>query len=135
MADSTLPVLAALKSLLIGDTGVSALVSGRVYTDVPQKPDFPYVAFGPIITDPWDSSCSDGNELFPQIDSWSRNPGPAECLRINAAINAALHDKTLTVAGNEHVLMRVDNSRYMRERDNETHHGVIRLRILTQKEY
>lgn len=134
MADSTLPVLAALKALMVADTGVSALVAGRVYTDVPQPPVFPYVSFGPILTDPWDASCVDGNEVFPQIDVWSRKPGPAECLEIMGAINAAIHFQPITLTGHDHVLMSVDSSRHLRDRDNETHHGVIRLRILTQSQ-
>lgn len=131
MSDATLPVLAALKSRLKADAGVSALVSDRIYTDVPQGAAFPYIAFGPIVAEPWDSSCTNGSEIFPQIDVWSRKPGPAECLSVRGAVYAALHDQTLAVANNDHVLMRVDNARYMRDRDGETHHGIIRLRILT----
>lgn len=133
MADSTLQVVAALKSALKADAGVSALVAGRVYTDVPQPPTFPYIAFGPLLTAPWDASCIEGAEISVQIDAWSRKPGPAECLFINAAIRAALHTRPLAVSGHNHVLMRVDSTRYLLDRDNETHHGVNRLRILTQE--
>lgn len=133
MADSALSVIGAVKSALIADAPLSALIDGRVYTDVPQPPVFPYISFGPILSEPWDASCAGGSEMFVQIDTWSRKPGPAECLKIQAFIRDALHAASLGLSGHDHILMRVDSARYMRDRDNETHHGATRLRILTQK--
>ena len=101
MADGpALALQASLVSALKADAGVAALVADRVYDEPPQAVVFPYVRIGEIIARQADTDKTYGFEIAFGIEAYSRpNSGRVEAARIAAAVQAALHDKTLTVTG------------------------------------
>lgn len=132
MADSTLPVQAAIVAALKADAGVAALVGGRVYDRAPEDAAFPYLSIGPEIAQPFEAQALDGWEMSLQLDAWSRKPGRVECRQIMAASYAALHDAALSVAGEHLVMVVLELQLTMDDPDGVTTHGVQKFRIITE---
>ncbi|ETX26441.1 DUF3168 domain-containing protein, partial [Roseivivax isoporae] len=112
---------------LVADAGVGALVSDRIYDNVPNGVTFPYVSFGPTqeITD--DEQCIDGEEHVFQIDVWDRSQARlSPTKRIAGAVKAALHDAALTLPDPYALaFIRVTSTRTMRDPDGITGHGIV----------
>jgi len=141
MSDPSLPLQAALIARLLADTAVKALVSKRIYDEVPDDKKriadtgkaFPYVSLGDMQVLPDKADCIDGTEVFVQIDAWSRAQGYPEVKHIGAAIVAALDDQPLTVTGYTAVVFEIQNIQYLRDPDGLTRHAALSFRALIDK--
>lgn len=130
-ADSTLPLQAAIVAALKADGGFSALVSGRVHDRTPEGVVFPYVSLGVEQGEPFDAAAMAGWDVSWQIDTWSRKPGKVEARQIMAAVNAALHEATLTVDGHQFIRGVLEFQTALSDPDGLTTHGVQRFRFIT----
>ncbi|MCZ4351533.1 DUF3168 domain-containing protein [Roseovarius aestuarii] len=102
MADGyALALQKSLVSALKADAGVTALVSGRVYDEPPQKAKRPYVRIGVIAPRPLRSSCASAAAVTFGIEAHSRpvTSGRVEATRCAEAVVAALDTAALTVTG------------------------------------
>lgn len=134
MSDPSLPLQKAIIDALKAASGVTSIVSQRIYDEVPEKvsPAFPYITLGPLQVLPDKADCIDGTEAFPQIDAWSRRIGFPEIKQIGAAIIAALDDQPPVVAGFTCVIFEIQSVNYLRDPDGETRHAALTFHALLQ---
>lgn len=96
---------------------------------VPTASDFPFIEFGASQALPVDAGGDDGLELYFDIHSYSRTGGQKQLHDVMAAIYAALHHQSFTVAGADSCHCWLDRDRVITEPDGETRHGVQTFRI------
>jgi hypothetical protein len=121
MADGfALAIQKGLRTILAADAGITALVAGRVYDEPPQAVTFPYVRFGNINSNAFDTPTTLGALVDISIEVHSRSPsGRVEATQIAEAVRAALHrqETSVTVAG--HTLVELICEAISVTRDNE----------------
>tara|TARA_B110000971_G_scaffold34876_1_gene32747 strand:+ start:550 stop:966 length:417 start_codon:yes stop_codon:yes gene_type:complete len=91
-------VLAALKA----NSGVTNLVSSRIYDEPPQDVVFPYLRFNTIQPNAFDTDTAQGALVDISIEAHSRSAsGRVEAAQIAEAVQAALHrqETSVTVVG------------------------------------
>ncbi|MCP8894297.1 DUF3168 domain-containing protein [Shinella daejeonensis] len=131
----------AIVARLETDAGVSALVAGRVYDDVPPENEriedtgaaWPYVSMGPSDELSDDADCIDGFEISFQIDCWSRAVGFPEVRKVADAVRRALHDEDLPLAENAMVSFRHRITRVMRDPDGKTSHAALSFTAVVEQ--
>jgi len=119
----------AIYTRLAGDAALAALVATRLYDNVPGDAGLPYLALGENETRDWPG----GTEHRLALHAFSRGGGRAEAKRIMGAVNAALHDASLTLEGHELVNLRFLDGTTRREADGMTWRGTIRFRAVTEQ--
>lgn len=130
MADNSLEIQKAITSTL--RSGVASL-SSRVYDLAPQNPTFPYVSYGPALSEPYDGVGMDGWECLFEVHTWSRpaTRDRAECQSIMSNIEQLLHGQVLTLDSEAFVNGRMVSSRTLADPDGVTVHGIQRFRFIT----
>ena len=120
---------------LTSDAPLLALLGGpRLYDDVPQRADFPYLTFGQTLARDWSTGTEDGNEHILTVHVWSQARGKKETHEIMDALRSALHDQPLTLSGHRLINLRHEHSEARRDPDGETIHGIVRCRATTEPE-
>ncbi|NOT71302.1 MAG: DUF3168 domain-containing protein [Hyphomicrobium sp.] len=133
MASAGFALQKALFSKLTADAGVTAVLGGaRIYDDVPNRAEFPYLTFGQTTERDWSTGSEPGHEHIFTLHVWSRARGRKEADDVMSATAAALHDQALTLDGHRLVNLRHEFSDARREPDGETYHGVARYRAITE---
>lgn len=133
MASASFALQKALFSKLTADAAVTAVLGGaRIYDDVPNRAEFPYLTFGQTTERDWSTGSEPGHEHIFTLHVWSRARGRKETDDVMAAAVAALHDSALTLDGHRLVNLRHEFSDARREPDGETYHGVARYRAVTE---
>jgi Protein of unknown function (DUF3168) len=118
---------------LTADTALLALLGApRLYDDVPQRADFPYLTFGQSVARDWSTGSEDGNEHILTLHVWSQAKGKKEAHEIMGALRTALHDQSLTLLGHRLINLRHEHSEARRDPDGETTHGIVRYRATTE---
>ena len=118
---------------LVVDAGILALLgSPRVYDDVPQRVELPYLTIGQTTVRDWSTGTEPGDEHQLTLHVWSRAEGRHETHELMAALKAALHGRHLSLDGHRLVNLRHELSEARREADGETYHGIVRLRAVTE---
>lgn len=109
-------------------------LSCPVYDAVPQTAAYPYVVLGDEVrrnSDPVSGRRRDTRYRY--LNIWSQHKGQSQVMQIMAEIDAALHDKPLTLSTGDVVSVRIDNSSTSRDADGETFMGRVTLKIITQR--
>jgi hypothetical protein len=123
----------AVYAALSGDAALIALLGGsRIYNDVPRGAALPYVTLGESTVRDWSTGSDDGHEHLITVLVWSRANGEREAHQILSAVEAALDNAALTVAGARLVNLRHEFSEVRRDADGETSRGLMRLRAVTE---
>ncbi|KAB2910820.1 MAG: DUF3168 domain-containing protein [Hyphomicrobiaceae bacterium] len=118
---------------LSADATLLGLLGGaRIYDDVPQAADFPYLTFGQSTVRDWSTATEAGDEHILTLHVWSQAKGRREAHEIMGAVRTALHDQGLSLAGHRLVNMRHEFSEARRDPDGETYHGIVRYRAVTE---
>jgi Protein of unknown function (DUF3168) len=118
---------------LASDAPLLALLgSPRIYDDVPQGADFPYLTFGHGLARDWGTGSEDGNEHILTLHVWSQAKGKKEAHEIMGALRTALHDQPLTLSGHRLINLRHEQSEARRDPDGETYRGIARFRAVTE---
>lgn len=133
MADADLELQGAIIAALKAAPDVVALVGPRIYDTVPDNPVFPYVSYGPVDILADDADCIETQDVFIQIDTWSRAVGFPEVKRLNDAVRAALHQNDLALPVNALVLLQHRQTRTLRDPDGLTSHGAISLEAFVER--
>ncbi len=91
MADGFLLALQkGLRAALVANTDVAAIVSARIYDEPPQPVVFPYIRFGDISPNVFDTDTTLGPLVDVSIQAHSRSAsGRVEAARIASALSAA----------------------------------------------
>lgn len=117
-----------------------SVISGlglTVYDAAPQAADgasvasWPYVEVGMIILNVWDTYAETGHDFAARIHTHSRSGSMAEAKGIQGQIWAALHRKSLTVAGHNFINLIRESSEVTRAPDG-SYHGVCAYRGLIE---
>lgn len=126
MSDPALAVQTAIYAAL------DAALSVPVYDSAPQDAAFPYVTFDfqDVANRDMLNQRMDNRTFYFAV--WSDYRGQKEVLEVMAAIDAALHEKRLTLSTGRLVQMRVLSKRTNREPDGLTYMGQLRLQVLTE---
>lgn len=111
---------------------VSLLGSARIYDDVPQRAELPYVTFGQSLVRDWSTDTEDGHEHILTLHVWSRVPGRKQVYEIIDVLKGLLHEQAPVLAEHRIVNLRHELSEARRDGDGETYHGIIRFRIVTE---
>ena len=133
MSSASFALQAAIFSKLTADAPVLAALGGaRIYDEVPTRAEFPYLTFGQSTERDWSTATDLGHEHIFTLHVWSRARGRKEADVALAAVEAALHDQALTLAGHRLINLRHEFSDARREPDGETYHGIARYRAVTE---
>lgn len=124
----------ALLTALKADATLAAIVDTRVYDNVPQKTDYPYVAIGDDTFGDLGSHTFKGMEITVNIHCWSQYAGRKQVKQMMEAIYDLLHEGTLTLSGHTVVFSRFEFAETMKDPDGVTHHGIQRFRVITRRQ-
>ena len=109
MADSALVVIKAVIVTLKANPTLAAIVGDRIYTDVPQKTDFPYVVVS-VQSEPFAACDFSGQSHDLRVQAFSRQAGIAECLNIRKAALDALDRKETDISLSSGTLVKCEYS-------------------------
>lgn len=130
MSDPALALQASQVSALKGDSALTALITQRVYDEVPEAPTFPYVVVGDVQVLGQDTEdCGDGSEVFSRVHVWSRAVGFPETKRIAAEVRRVLK-VTPTLSGFTVTVVEFVQTQFLNDPDGLTRHAVIEHRYL-----
>ena len=136
MADGfALALQKGLRAALVANSGVTALVSTRVYDEPPQNVTFPFLRFGDITPNAFDTDTKVGASVDITLEASSRSAsGRVEAVQIVEAVNAALHrqEASVTVTGFTLVELIFQTHSVTREPDGRGYTAVIALRALLE---
>ena len=124
---------AFLVQTLLSNSAVSAIVSDRVWDDIPASPQYPYCSIGPNYHNRRDVDCIRVREHYFQIDCWTQRQGRRDQVNdltdaIEAALDGAVGDLgTHALLTCDVVLVRV-----LDEPDGEKH-GVVQIRAIIEE--
>ena len=132
MADSTLIVLKGVIAKLLATTGLTAITSTRVYSDVPEPTAFPY-ALVEIGSEPW--AQDDGSHMSHKITvhGFSRKNSPSEAVNIAAQVYDALDRQEAAISVDSgNILQCVFDGVKTTFKDNDgiTWHSVIEFNLI-----
>lgn len=133
MADYALQVIQAVIKALKADVAVSALVD-KVYSDVPQKTDFPY-ALVSIQSQPFAADDFSGQQHTLRVQAFSRKASIKECLQIRAAVFNALDRQESSIVLQAGTLIKCEHAEMSDafiEDDGKTWQSVTEFNIITQ---
>ncbi|MCH2096735.1 MAG: DUF3168 domain-containing protein [Rhodobacteraceae bacterium] len=116
----------AVFEALTNDGALAKLIGDRVFDNVPQDAEYPYVSFGPTDFFPSDVEGVSGRVEALQIDVWSEDHGrKRECKTICDAVKSALHEVDLELDAGAVDRIQVTGVRVFLDKDNITAHGII----------
>lgn len=128
--------LAALLAEHAYDVGSPTLPAVYDYVPQPAAPEddtrFPYVALGEFTASEFDTDDTDGQETTITLHVWDRREGRQRAKQVLDAVYDALHDQTLSIAGQVAVLCLWEFAESVPDTDPRVQHLVSRFRILTQ---
>ena len=118
---------------LTADPQITTLLGGaRIYDDVPQKSEFPYLTLGQSSVRDWSTGTEAGDEHLLTLHVWSRAGGRKQTHEIMGALKAALHNRALTLQGHQLIDIRHEFSDARRDPEGDIYHGIVRLRAVTE---
>lgn len=138
--DRSLDVMAAIRSALIGDGSIAALIGTRCYDVAPEKTAAPYLTLGGG-GGYTDSSTSDSEAQDIEIDvhCWdipadrANAKNTANVHNLMAHVRRVLHATALSVSGRNVIVCRVIRAISV-VADADSIHGVVIVRVLTGHE-
>src|ERR1700722_4740736 len=134
MTDAFFNVQDAMFNALAASTEVQGLLGNppRVYDHVPPGAAFPYVTFGALTVQPYDTKTEIGFEQIVTLDVWSRYRGSKEAKDIVQALYDALHLTNLSVTGDVFLLSEFHSADMAPLSDGLTYHAAARFTVMTQ---
>lgn len=117
------------KAIYAALTAAPAVASGAVYDDVPENAGYPRVTIGEeqVLDD--GTACSDGWEVFVDINVWSRTVGFIEAKQIAAIVDARIRAID-TVADFTVIDVSLSEQQRLRDPDGKTRRVACTYRFL-----
>jgi hypothetical protein len=133
LTSPSLELQAAIVARLKAFSGLTSIISTRVYDSVSPTATFPYVSWGPeqVVSD--DADCITGFEISIQLDAWSQAVGWGEAKRVAEQVRLALHDYQLSLTDNALVLLEHTQTAMLRDPDGKTSHAAIEFTALIEQ--
>lgn len=113
----------AVRVALLTDSGVTDLISTRLYDEPPANAVYPYARFGNIVADTFDTDGSTSADVAMTIIAHSRSTGRVEASRIAEAIREALHRQESAVSPTGFTLVELICEQYYADRDDAAGRG------------
>src|ERR1700722_20203370 len=134
MTDAFFNVQDAMFDALAASTEVQGLLGNppRVYDHVPPGAAFPYVTFGALSVQPYDTKTEIGFEQVATLNIWSRYRGSKEAKDIFEAMYDTLHRASLSVSGEVFLLCEFHSADAAPLDDGLTYHAAMRFSVITQ---
>lgn len=127
MSEPTNAILKAVYTALS-----SALSPIKVYDSVPQGSAYPYVVIESIMGVQSDFLVSRKDEFFVYLSIWSQYKGQKQVVDIIADVYDALHRTQLPMDTGRMIECTVQDKRTLRDADNLTFQGSVKLRIMAE---
>ena len=109
-----------LRAALVANSGVTNLVSTRVYDEPPQNVTFPYLMFNTIQPNAFDTDTAQGALVDISLEAHSRSAsGRVECMQVVEAVKEALHRQEAAVTVTGFTLVELIFEAFSATRDNE----------------
>ena len=118
----------AIYQILAASLPLQSIVAGRIFDEVPQGEDYPYIVIGDDDLKPWDLDCKLGFEALITIHAFSRYKGRKEAKEIGAKIYDLLHNASIVTDNFKSAVCVLDMQTTMVEGDGVTRHLVVRFR-------
>lgn len=114
-----------IRAALVANSGLTTLVSTRVYDEPPQNVTYPFVRFGDIQPRSADTDGSTGAEVTFNVETYSQTTGRVEATQIAEAIRTALHrsEGSVTLSGINLIELRCETYVVDRDREGRGHNG------------
>ena len=114
-----------VRAALVANSGVTNLVSTRVYDEPPQNVTYPFVRFGDIQPRSADTDGTTGAEVTFNVETYSQTTGRVEATQIAEAIRTALHrsEGSVTLSGFNLIELRCETYVVDRDREGRGHNG------------
>lgn len=118
---------------LTSDTSVTGLLGGaNIYDKAPQSANYPYLTFGESVDPDWSTGSEDSAERILTLHVWSPAGGKEETHDIIKAIRTALQNGPVAVNDDHRVNLRHEFSGARQDPNDETYHGIVRYRAVTE---
>lgn len=100
-SDSAIPLLTGIMTRLKGWSALTAIVGQKIYSDVPQATDSPYVTVETMPSKEFDAKDFTGMQFKVRVMGFSRKQSRLEALQIRAAVIECLErqESNITVSG------------------------------------
>ncbi len=122
----------AMFAALTGNAALVALMGGaRIFDRAPTDAAFPFVTFGRTSVFDWSTSTEDGLEHLVTLHVWSKAKGRKEAFAVLDAVRRAL-GTPLSLDDQHLVNFRFEFSEVTFDDDISVHHGLLRLRAVTE---
>ncbi|TCT07625.1 DUF3168 domain-containing protein [Aquabacter spiritensis] len=123
----------AIHDRLAADAPLAALAGAvRIHDVPPADVAFPFVILGEAVVADWSTATEGGTEQSLTLHAFSRAGGRREAFALAAAIQEALHDAPLALAGHRLANLRATTAEVRREGDGRTYHALVRFRAVTE---
>jgi hypothetical protein len=121
MADGySLSLQKGILAALAANSGVTDLVSTRIYDEPPQNVTYPYVRFGNIEPSAFDTDTAEGALVDLSLEVHSRSAsGRVEAMQVAEAIKVALHRQEASVTVTGYTLVELIFEAFSGTRDDE----------------
>jgi hypothetical protein len=121
MADGySLSLQKGIRAALVANSGVTDLVSTRIYDEPPQNVTYPYVRFGNIEPSAFDTDTAEGALVDLSLEVHSRSAsGRVEAMQVAEAIKVALHRQEASVTVTGYTLVELIFEAFSGTRDDE----------------
>ncbi len=129
---SALALRTAIHARLAEDSPLQALIAGRIHDVPPKDVVFPFVTLGEAVVSDWSTATEGGSEQALTLHVFSRQGGRAEAFALAAAVQGALHDAPLALAGHALANLRATTAEVRRDSDGRTFHALVRFRAITE---
>jgi hypothetical protein len=137
MADGfSLALQKGLRAALAANSGVTSIVSTRIYDEPPQNVTFPYIRFGDIEPSAFDTDTTEGSLVSVSIEAHSRSAsGRVEAAQMVEAVKEALHrqEASVTVAGHTLVELIFQTFSVTRDGEGRGYTAVIALQAMLEE--
>ena len=119
---------------MLAVSAVTDVVSTRVYSDVPQKPTFPFITVD-MEVDNYGTKSSQMVRHRIIVNGFSREKSPKESLDIQQAVFAALsrQESSITLDSGNLILVEFQTGDMFKEPDGVTWHSVCILNAITSE--
>lgn len=123
----------ALLAHLRASAAVTALVGARIYDNVPEGVQFPFISFGSVDFTLDDVECVDGRRITTQIDIWSNKLGSIEVKRIVDAVIAQLRIDMTIEDPYAIGVQYLELTRILDDPDPGIRHGVVQVTVKVEE--
>lgn len=126
----------ALHSALEADFRVQDALGSpaRLYDNPPEDPIFPYLTYGPLRSEDISTDDAQITAHLVTLHVWSRYTGRAQALALLGVIATVLTQAPLNLTNSALVNRHILYTDIFRASDGLTLHGILRLRITTDRE-